>query len=308
MHITLVKRVVKRVVTMSVLLCGALSAADVFDQAEHGYATSQGGVKIHYASLGKGPLVVMVHGFPDFWYTWRHQMAALAGAGYRAVALDLRGYNLSDKPSGVEQYDMKLLVGDVVSVIRACGQQKAVVVGHDWGGAISWNVAMYAPDAVERLIILNLPHPRGLGRELATNPEQQKNSEYARRFQQPDAHKALTAEGLAAWVKDPAARVRYVEAFKRSDFEAMLNYYKRNYPRPGTSTSAPASPEMPKVKVPVLIIHGLDDKALLPSGLNGTWDWLEQDLTLVTLPGAGHFVQQDAADLVTRSMRAWLGR
>ncbi len=156
----------------------------------------------------------------------------------------------------------------------------------------------------DKLIILNLPHFRGLSRELANNPKQQKNSAYARRFQQEGAHEALTAEELAKWVTDPEAREKYVEAFRRSDFEAMLNYYKRNYPKePYVEDTSPVV----KVKPPVLMIHGLDDWALLPGALNGTWDWLEKDLTLVTIPGAGHFVQQDAADMVNRTMKMWLG-
>jgi pimeloyl-ACP methyl ester carboxylesterase len=280
-----------------------ISAATLDEQVQHAYADS-GGVKIHYASLGKGPLIVMIHGFPDFWYTWRHQMEELS-KNYRVVALDLRGYNLSDKPKGIENYDMKLLVGDVAAVIKHTGQSKAIVIGHDWGGVIAWTLAMNVPDVVDRLVILNLPHPRGLLRELANNPKQQENSGYARRFQEEGAHLKLTAEGLAGWVKDPAAKQKYVEAFQRSDFEAMLNYYKRNYPRPPY--------EVPqgwqgKITVPVLQIHGLNDRALLPEGLNGTWDWVEKDWTLVTIPGASHFVQQDAADLVTRSIKMWLGR
>lgn len=164
---------------------------------------------------------------------------------------------------------------------------------------------MFMPQMVEKLIILNLPHPRGLNRELANNPQQQKNSQYARNFQQPDAHTKLTAEGLAFWVKDPEAKKKYIEAFKKSDFEAMLNYYKRNYPRePYTEDKSP----IVKVKMPVLMIHGLDDTALLAGALNNTWDFLEQDLTLVTVPKAGHFVQQDASDLVTRSIKMWLKR
>ncbi len=111
--------------------------ADVFERVEHGYAVSDGGVKIHYATLGKGPLVVMIHGFPDFWYSWRHQMAALAES-FQVVAIDQRGYNLSDKPKGVEQYDMRLLVGDVAAVIRHLGRDKATIVGHDWGGMVAW--------------------------------------------------------------------------------------------------------------------------------------------------------------------------
>src|SRR6185295_1296385 len=209
---------------------------------------------------------------------------------YQVVAIDQRGYNLSDKPKGVENYDMRLLAGDVAAVIKHLGRDKAIVVGHDWGGMVAWTVAMAMPQIVDRLIVLNLPHPRGIARELATNPEQQKNSAYARNFQKEDAASQLNAERLTFWVKDPEARKKYIEAFKRSDFEAMLNYYKRNYPRePYAEDPSPVV----KVKAPVLLIHGLNDTALNARGLNNTWEWLEKDLTLVTIPGAGHFVQQD---------------
>jgi pimeloyl-ACP methyl ester carboxylesterase len=229
-------------------------------------------------------------------------MAELARS-YHTVAIDLRGYNRSDKPEGVESYDMALLAGDVVAVIRHLGREKATVVGHDWGGAIAWTLAMSRPEVVERLIVLNLPHPRGLLRELAGNPEQERASAYAREFQKPDAHRSLSAEALAFWVTDPAAREKYLEAFRRSDFEAMLNYYKQNYPRP---PYAPSDRVLVKVKAPVLLLHGLEDTALLAPALSGTWEWVEKDLTLVTIPGASHFVQQDAADLVTRTMVMWL--
>ncbi|MDX2040654.1 MAG: alpha/beta hydrolase [Acidobacteriota bacterium] len=288
-----------------ILPSSSAMAQDIESRVEHGYADS-GGVKIHYAALGdkKNPLVVMIHGFPDFWYSWRDQMDALS-KDYYCVAIDQRGYNLSDKPKGVENYDMKFLVGDVAAVVKHLGREKAIIVGHDWGGIVSWTTAMFMPQMVEKLIILNLPHPRGLNRELANNPQQQKNSQYARNFQQPDAHTKLTAEALAFWVKDPEAKKKYIEAFKKSDFEAMLNYYKRNYPRePYTEDKSP----IVKVKMPVLMIHGLDDTALLAGALNNTWDYLEQDLTLVTIPKASHFVQQDASDLVTRSIRMWLKR
>jgi len=282
---------------------GPALAGGIDDQVTHGYADSNG-VKIHYAKMGSGPLIVMIHGFPDYWYTWRDQMAGLADR-FTVVAMDQRGYNLSDKPAGVENYDMRLLVGDVVAVIKAVGQPKAIVVGHDWGGVVAWQVAMNVPQVVDRLIILNLPHPRGLSRELAHNPEQQKNSAYARHFQEEGAEKTLTAEGLAAWVKDPDVKKKYVEAFGRSDFGAMLNFYKRNYPRePYTEDTSPVK----KIQMPVLMFHGLKDTALLSGALNGTWDWMEQDLTLVTVPNAGHFVQADASALVTKSMRAWLLR
>lgn len=278
-----------------------------FDKkVKHDYADSNG-VKIHFAALGKSsaPLIVMIHGFPDFWYSWRDQMDALS-KDYYAVAIDQRGYNLSDKPKGVEQYDMSLLVGDVAAVIKHLKRDKAVIVGHDWGGAVAWTFAMMKPDMTEKLVILNLPHPKGLQRELANNPAQQKNSQYARNFQQEGFHKNLKAEGLAGWVKDPEAKKKYIEAFNKSDFEAMLNYYKRNYPREPYTQPSPF-PDM-KVKASVLMIHGLGDTALLPGALNNTWEWLEKDLTLVTIPGASHFVQQDASEMVTRSIRMWLGR
>jgi epoxide hydrolase 4 len=281
------------------------AGADVWDRVEHRYADSDG-VKIHYAALGDGPLLVMVHGFPDFWYSWRQQMAALA-QDYRVAALDLRGYNRSDRPRGVEQYAMPLLVGDVAAVIAAEGRDSAVVVGHDWGGAIAWTIAMTRPELVDLLIILNLPHPGGLARELMTNPAQRANSAYAFGFQQPDAHHALTAEQLASWVADVGARARYVEAFERSDFDAMLNYYRANYPRREALAGQPP-PQYPKVRAPVLMFHGLEDQALLPGALNDTWTWVERDLTLVTIPGAGHFVQQDAPEIVTETMRDWLAR
>jgi len=286
-----------------ILLAATIHAADIESRVTHGYADSNG-VKIHYASLGQGPLIVMIHGFPDFWYTWRDQMEALSDK-FQCVAIDQRGYNLSDKPKGVENYDVRLLVGDVVAVIHALGKEKAIIVGHDWGGMVAWQVALNLPQATEKLIILNLPHPRGLSRELANNPAQQKNSQYARNFQQPDAASKLTAEGLAFWVKDPEARKKYVETFKRSDFEAMLNYYKRNYPRePYVEDKSPVV----KTQMPVLMIHGLGDTALLSGALNNTWDWMGQDLTLVTIPGSSHFVQQDASELVSKSMRMWLLR
>jgi len=198
-------------------------------------------------------------------------------------------------------------------VVKHFGPGKAVILGHDWGGLVAWSFAMNHPELTDRLVVLNLPHPRGFLRELATNPNQQKNSQYARNFQKPDAAKQISIELLAGWVKDPEARKVYRAALKRSSLEGMLNYYKANYPRiPAESTnrsdSKPAVPEFPIVKCPVLLIHGLKDQALLPGALNDTWNWVEKDLTLVTIPGAGHFVQQDAADLVTRTIVGWLNR
>ncbi len=288
-------------------------ASALLPGAEDGFVDS-GGVKIHYVSLGKkdDPLIVMVHGFPDFWYSWRAQMPALARR-FHVVAIDQRGYNQSGQPEGVENYKTEKLVGDVLAVVDHFTRGKAIIVGHDWGGLVAWTFAMTHPDRIDRLIVLNLPHPRGLIRELQTNPQQQKNSQYARDFQKPDAAKRLSPTVLTFWVKDPEARKIYEAALKRSSMEAMLNYYKANYPRSPEDAKAKAdaaatAQAVPAVKCPVLLIHGLKDQALLPGALNDTWNWIDADLTLVTVPGAGHFVQQDAADLVTRTMVSWLNR
>ena len=285
--------------------------SSLFDEVTHHFADNDG-VRIHYVSAGEGPLVVFIHGFPDFWYSWRHQMEGLRDR-FRVVAIDQRGYNQSDKPAGVAAYAMPNLIRDVAAVIRDTGEESATIVGHDWGGAVAWQFAFALPQMVDRLVILNLPHPRGMTRELATNSDQRANSDYARRFQagsasDPDIFFGLpmTPQTLAVWVTDAAARERYVEAFARSDFTAMLNYYKSNYPTLPPEGAAPAPLETPTLTMPVLVFHGLQDTALHSNGLNNTWDWIDADLTLVTAPEAGHFVQQDAAELVTSTLRWWL--
>ena len=283
------------------ILIGTVSGQD---DLEHGFADSNG-VKIHYVTAGEGPLVVMIHGFPDYWYTWREQIPALSKQ-FKVVAIDQRDYNKSGQPEGVAEYAMPKLVGDVKAVIEHLERDRAIIVGHDWGGAVAWSFAMFQPQMTEKLIILNTPHPNGLRRELTNNPEQQRNSEYARNFQKPEAAKSLNAQALTFWVKDQDARAKYVEAFQRSSFEGMLNFYKANYPKGNDDGGSDTATSFPKVKCPVLMIHGLKDTALLPAGLNDTWEWLEKDLTLITVPNAGHFVQQDASDLVTRKMLGWL--
>jgi pimeloyl-ACP methyl ester carboxylesterase len=170
---------------------------------------------------------------------------------------------------------------------------------------VAWNFAMMRPEMTDRLIVLNLPHPKGLNRELANNPDQQRNSKYARDFQRPDSHKYLNSEKLISWVKDKNKRKKYLEAMNRSDFEAMLNYYKCNYPKPPYEDD---SSEPIRLTMPVLLIHGLDDKALLHGALNRTWEWIDSDLTLVTVPGAGHFVHHDKPDFVKGTLKMWLMR
>jgi len=291
-------------------LLSTSAIADIWNEVEHGYAVN-GDVKIHYATIGEGPLVVMIHGFPDFWYTWREQMAGLSDE-FKLVAIDQRGYNRSSQPQGEDNYAMPWLVSDIVAVVEHFGVDRATVVGHDWGGAVAWNVAFARPDIVDKLIILNLPHPNGIARMVANNPVARAGTDYARVFrngspEDPDIFFGgpMTAASLSGWVAEDEARQRYVEAFERSDFSAMLAYYKQNYPPPA-EPGAPPPVTAPPLDLEVLMFHGLEDTALHSDGLNNTWDWIGQDLTIVTIPGAGHFVQQDAAELVTSTMRWWL--
>ena len=300
----------QRLISVAILLLvGGYAVADTWNEVEHGYADNNG-VQIHYATLGEGPLVVMVHGFPDFWYSWRHQMEGLKDS-FKVVAIDQRGYNRSGQPEGQENYAMQYLVGDIAAVIRDLGEDSATIVGHDWGGAVAWQFAFALPQMVDNLVILNLPHPNGMARELANNAEQQANSNYARVFiegkpSDPNIFFGgpMTAETLSGWVTDADARSRYIEAFQRSDFNAMLAYYKQNYP--GDSSTTQTAPPAPQLDVPLLIFHGLDDTALHSDGLNNTWDWNDSGTTIVAVPGANHFVQQDAAETVTNTLRWWL--
>jgi pimeloyl-ACP methyl ester carboxylesterase len=270
---------------------------------ESKFATSADGTKIHYVASGEGPLVVLIHGFPDYSGTWSKMIPKL-NDGYRVAALDTRGYNLSDKPEGVANYAMPKLVEDIDAVIAAEGRQKATVLGHDWGAAIAWNYAFAHMDKLDNLIIFSVPHPANFGRQLQRDSG---NSDYARNFQREGSENNLNAEGLAGWVTDPEMKPKYVEAFKQSSFAGMMNYYRANYPAGNNAPPANAPPPaFPKITVPVLVMHGMKDTALLSYGHNDTWDQVAKDTTVVMLPDAGHFIQQDAADLVNAQVRSWL--
>jgi len=293
--------------TMMAFVAALMLAGAAHAKPQDRYAQN-GAVKIHYVVDGQGPLVVLIHGFPDYWATWKPLMAELNKAGYRTAALDMRGYNLSDKPEGEAAYAMPNLIGDVAAVIAAEKAKDAVVVGHDWGAAIAWQFTFARPELVNKLVIMSVPHPSGFAREMATNADQQKNSQYARNFQQPGFEKNLTAEGLAGWVKDPAEKPGYIEAFKRSNFTSMLNYYRANYPRGTGQATGVTAPSPPDIKVPVLVIHGMKDTALNAAGHAGTWNHVTADTTIVMIPSAAHFVQHDAEALVDRTVRDWLNQ
>ncbi len=269
-------------------------------ELEDKYATSEDGVKIHYVASGQGPLIVMIHGFPDFSGSW-NKLAPALNDKYRVAAMDTRGYNLSDKPEGVDNYKMDKLVADIQAVIKAEGASKATVLGHDWGAIQAWNYAFAHPETLERLIIMSVPHPAGFIRQIAQSPE---NSNYARNFQKEGSEKELTIERLTRSVQDPEEKAKYTEAFERSSTAAMMNYYRANYPSAPKPGEAP--PTYPKIDAPVLVIHGMQDKALLSFGHNDTWEQVSKDTTILMIPDSGHFVQRDAADLVNAQVRSWL--
>jgi epoxide hydrolase 4 len=269
---------------------------------ESKFATSADGTKIHYVASGQGPLVVAIHGFPDFSGSWTKLTPALNDS-YRFVAVDTRGYNLSDQPEGVANYAMPKLVEDIDAVIAAEGRQKATVIGHDWGAAIAWNYAFAHMDKLDNLIIMSVPHPANFGRQLTNSPQ---NSDYARNFQKEGSEKNLTAESLASWVQDPELKPKYVEAFGKSSFAAMMNYYRANYPSGANAPSTLLPPNFPKIAVPLLVIHGMKDQALLSAGHNDTWEQAAKDTTVLMIPDANHFVQHDAAELVNKTIRSWL--
>jgi len=281
----------------------AAAAAPALPKFTDHYAQN-GAVKIHYATAGDAnkPLVIMIHGFPDYWYTWRNLMAELSPQ-YRVAAIDTRGYNLSDKPDGVAAYAMPNLIGDVEAVIKAEGRKSAIVVGHDWGAAIAWQTVLNKPQLVDRLIIISVPHPANMARELKINPDQQRNSNYARNFQKEGSEKNIDLTKIYGWMTDPAAKDAYAKAFARSSPAAMMAYYKANYP---DSTGNAPVPTFPKIKVPVLVLHGMKDTALLSPGHNGTWDQVEADTTVVMFPQSSHWVEQDAGPLANKTIHDWL--
>ena len=279
----------------------------LLDEVRHGYADNQG-IKVHYAAIGEGPLVIMLHGFPDYWYTWRDQMTALKGR-FEVVAIDLRGYNLSGQPEGVDSYKMPLLMQDVIAVIKSLGKEKATIVGHDWGGAIAWQLAINYPEAVEKLIVCNMTHPTGYSTASLELLKKNGNNSYMDTFREHTS-KTLSVSWLSGWVKDAAAKKHYEEAFGRSSIDGMVHYYRANTPTKEQRSKWLEDPQIQEQTIsgiPVLLIFGTQDQYVPKSGLNNTWDWVE-DLTIVTLPNAGHFVQQDASERVSKTMKMWLLR
>jgi pimeloyl-ACP methyl ester carboxylesterase len=265
-----------------------------------------GEVRLHYVEAGDGPLVVLLHGFPEFWFSWRFQIPALAAAGFRVVAPDMRGYNLSSRPVGVAAYDPDRLAADVRDLIRERGADRAFLVAHDWGAGVAWLTAMNYPEVVERLAILNAPHPRRLLHGLR-RPRQLAKSWYMLFFQLPWLPERLVrASGWRAFrygfehdarpgAFTPQDLGRYVEAWSQPGAAtAMINYYRAAFRR----TPRRAEARLRPIPAPTLVIWGERDRYLgaeLAEPERADVPNLER---VVRLPDASHWVQHDEPERV----------
>jgi epoxide hydrolase 4 len=259
------------------------------------------GVRLHYVEEGHGPLILFLHGFPQFWYEWKELLAEFA-RDHHAVAPDMRGYNLSSKPSAVEDYRVPLLVEDVRALASQLGAKKFVLVGHDWGGVIAWAFAAAHPQMLEKLIIVNAPHPTVFARELANNPNQQKASSYFNLFTSPKAEETLGQNNfqrlqdlLQGWGSDEDRRM-YLENWNRG-LTGGLNYYRAAH-------LSPPSPAM-DITVPTLVIWGEKDTALLTGNLEGL-DQYVKNLRVERIPDGSHWVIHEQSKLVIQHMRDFL--
>lgn len=259
------------------------------------------GLRVHLVEEGDGPIVILLHGFPEFWYSWRHQIPHLAAAGFRVIAPDLRGYNLSGKPAGVRAYGIDRLVSDVVRLIDWAGIERAHIVGHDWGGIVAWYTAMHHPEVIERLAILNAPHPDAYLRECKTS-DQMRRSWYGLLFQIPRLPEFLlrsrNAAAIARAIGDesrnpdectPEILAAYREAALRPGaLTGALNYYRalaRPWARAAVENRVPVEAE-------TLVVWGTHDRFLSTGNASGLEQWVPR-VRVELLPNAGHWVQTD---------------
>jgi epoxide hydrolase 4 len=274
-----------------------------------------GGVRLHYATAGTGArLVVLLHGFPEFWYSWRHQIEALSDE-YTVVAPDMRGYNLSDKPAKVSDYAMGNLVDDVTNLIRHFGRENAAVIGHDWGAGIAWAVAQTQPESVWKLGALQVP-PMAVWRKNQTL-RQALASWYMLFFQIPRLPEwllsmndyAMLDNGLRnttveKGVFTDAEIAEYKKAWSEPDaLTAGINYYRANFVPLFLTESKPLSQ---KITVPTLFIYGEKDHAVLPETVKGVGEMVDAPYEEFRIPTAAHWVQQEASEAVTDILREFL--
>jgi pimeloyl-ACP methyl ester carboxylesterase len=282
------------------------------------------GMRLHYVSVGTGKLVMFVHGFPEFWAEWENQLVEF-GKDHQAVALDMRGYNLSSKPANVESYHVKYLTEDLRALAEHLEHKKFILVGHDWGGAVAWSAAMRYPECVEKLIIINSPHPAVFARELLHNPAQQEASQYMLMFRTPEAERILSENNYAGlmqtlsqfgskWEMTKEIRSRYIEAWSRlGALTGGLNYYRMSPLYPPTSKNDEEKikgilnlpHEMLEVRVPTLIIWGELDQALLTGNLEGLGEYVSH-LAIRRIADGSHWVTHEQPELVNSLIRDFL--
>jgi pimeloyl-ACP methyl ester carboxylesterase len=285
------------------------TAAPPADPWTH-HVADVGGIRLHYVEAGEGPLVVLLHGFPEFWYEWRHQIPALAAAGFRVVAPDMRGYNLSDKPEGVERYRVELLVEDVAGLVRHLGAERAHVVGHDWGGVVAWYFAMLRPALLDRLVVLNAPHPAAFAREIV-KPDQMLRSAYAGFFQLPAVPELALRAGDFALLE----RVLRTEPARPGAFtDADVERYKEAFAQPGALTASlnyyrafarQDRPEVRAIAAPTLLVWGEKDPHLVVRLTEGLEEWVP-GIRVERIPEASHWVAADEPERVNRLLAGFL--
>jgi pimeloyl-ACP methyl ester carboxylesterase len=280
------------------------------------------GITLNVRHGGEGAPIVFLHGFPESHRTWRHQLAALSG-DYRVIAPDQRGFAGSDKPEGVENYETAKVVADIVALADALGLERFTLVGHDWGGAAAWLAALTHPERIERLVIVNAPHPLIFQKSLIEDEAQRAASQYINAFRSPLMEAGIAAMGLETFYEktfgghaDLAAipdeeRRAYLDDWSRPGaLTAMLNWYRASkieVPAPGEEAPMPpwAGMPFPRLAVPTLVVWGMKDKALLPIQL-GRLHALVDDLRLVTSSTAGHFIPWEEPEIVTGAIRDFI--
>lgn len=289
-----------------------------------GYAQVNG-LNLHYVSAGQGPLMLLVHGFPEFWYCWHAQIEEFS-RDYQVVAFDMRGYNLSDKPEDLAAYRIHELNADIQAMIEYFGHRSAVLVAHDWGGAVAWSFANAFPQYVDRLISINSAHHCTFARELAHNPAQQEASLYMQGFREPDAVERMSANGFAeifenfeneshGWEMSQAEREIYIQAWSRPGaLDGGLNYYRATPlvpPRPGQPNTQDSLLEylensgLCHIPMPTLVIWGVRDHATKIGCVRGLEEYIP-NLSLVSVPECGHWIIHEQPRRVNRLMREFL--
>jgi epoxide hydrolase 4 len=291
-------------------------AANISDDLPAGWAHREAvvnGVRLHYVEAGAGPLVLLLHGFPEFWYSWHRQIGPLVAAGFRVLAPDLRGYNLSDKPRGVNAYRVEALTADVAGLIQHTGESSATVIGHDWGGVLAWLLPLHYTELVQKRVILNAPHPAALRRELRRGVEQLRRSWYIFFFQLSLLPEALMRAGDFALLRrmltrqpvrpgafsaDDVGRYRQALAQPKA-LTAAINWYRAAFRRP------PRPDEYAPCNVPTLLIWGERDAFLSLRLTEGLEQWAP-NLRVERIPDASHWVQNDAPERVNELLIEFL--